>query len=253
MCSTYNSLVEIVSYDARVCCRYNPTGTVPYAIYALLVLLAPILIAASIYMYLGRIIFAVRGEQHCIIPARFLTKIFVSGDVICFLIQAAGGGILSNADNDSGTRLGQHIILGGLIFQVIIFVIFVFVAANFHVRMTRATSVNGSSTGQLPWQQLLWGLYAVSSLITLRNIFRCIECGMGSTGYLLKHEWISFVFDGAAMTIVLIICLSWYFSGVASRRKISNVESASDSELKTTEHQPETEHLDRDWFFLYRL
>ena len=53
-------------------------------------LLAPALFAASIYMILGRIILLVEGEAHSIIKRRWLTKIFVAGDVVCFLLLAGG-------------------------------------------------------------------------------------------------------------------------------------------------------------------
>jgi hypothetical protein len=54
------------------------------------ILLAPALFAASIYMILGRIILLVGGQEHSIIRPQWLTKIFVIGDVICFLLLAGG-------------------------------------------------------------------------------------------------------------------------------------------------------------------
>lgn len=54
------------------------------------ILLAPALFAASIYMELGRIILLVDGEAHSIIKKKWLTKLFVSGDVLSFIFQAVG-------------------------------------------------------------------------------------------------------------------------------------------------------------------
>jgi hypothetical protein len=54
-------------------------------------LLAPAFFAASIYMVLGRLILLVDGEAHSIIRAKWLTKVFVLGDVVSFLTQSAGG------------------------------------------------------------------------------------------------------------------------------------------------------------------
>lgn len=61
----------------------------------LLILIAPALMAASIYMILGRIILLTQGEQHAIIKRRWLTKIFVAGDVTSLLLQ--GSGIVSQS------------------------------------------------------------------------------------------------------------------------------------------------------------
>lgn len=54
------------------------------------ILLAPAFFAASIYMILGRLIVLVDGESHSPIRVKWLTKIFVGGDVLSFLAQSAG-------------------------------------------------------------------------------------------------------------------------------------------------------------------
>lgn len=55
-----------------------------------LLLVAPALFAASIYMELGRIIRLVKGEKLSLVRVTLMTKIFVSGDVLSFLMQASG-------------------------------------------------------------------------------------------------------------------------------------------------------------------
>lgn len=62
----------------------------PYIMQTLLLLLAPALFAASIYMELGRIILLVDGDRHSPIRRNWLTKIFVAGDVLSFVVQAIG-------------------------------------------------------------------------------------------------------------------------------------------------------------------
>lgn len=84
--------VEFVGYIGRaVSSTQTPNWTLPaYLVQTLLVLVAPALFAASIYMVLGRIVLLVDGEKHAVIPKRWLTKIFVAGDVLSFMMQAAG-------------------------------------------------------------------------------------------------------------------------------------------------------------------
>jgi uncharacterized membrane protein YraQ (UPF0718 family) len=62
----------------------------PYLIQTLFLLLAPALLAASIYMLLGRIILVLQAESHAILGKKWLTKIFVTGDILSFLLQGAG-------------------------------------------------------------------------------------------------------------------------------------------------------------------
>ena len=69
-----------------------------YSIHTILVLVAPSVFAASIYMCLGRIILITDGEQHSIIRGKWLTKIFVVGDVISFVMQGAGKSKLHYAE-----------------------------------------------------------------------------------------------------------------------------------------------------------
>ena len=217
-------LVEIVGYAARAFAHYNTTSTVPYAIQSLLILLAPILFAASAYMYLGRIVLAVEGGTFCLVPTRFLTWIFVTGDVVCFLIQAGGGGSLAVAKTTSKVKLGERVILAGLILQIVIFGLFVMVAGFFHYRLRKDNLTRGCNS--LPWQRLLLALYLVSALIALRNVIRAIEYGMGSHGYLLTHEWTTFLFDSVPMGLVQITCLFWYTSTVGSSRNVKPSEAS---------------------------
>lgn len=56
----------------------------------ILILVAPALLAASIYMEFGRIILVTNGENYTIIRRTWLTKIFVCGDIISFVVQFGG-------------------------------------------------------------------------------------------------------------------------------------------------------------------
>ena len=56
----------------------------------LLLLVSPALFAASIYMILGRIVLVTNGEKFSLIRRVWLTKLFVLGDVLSFVLQGAG-------------------------------------------------------------------------------------------------------------------------------------------------------------------
>jgi hypothetical protein len=57
---------------------------------SILLLVAPALLAASIYMELARIAIMVDGERVLLIRRIWLTKVFVAGDVFSFLMQTFG-------------------------------------------------------------------------------------------------------------------------------------------------------------------
>ena len=83
-------IFEIVGYAGRIEAFYQRFALGPYVQQALLLLLAPALFAASIYMIMGRILQLLEAENYSIIPVRWLTKIFVTADIVNFLLQGAG-------------------------------------------------------------------------------------------------------------------------------------------------------------------
>jgi hypothetical protein len=194
-----------------------------FAIQSALILIAPAMFAASIYMILGRLMRATRAESYSIIRVNWMTKIFVCSDVFCFMIQSAGGSLMATAKTSSQVKLYENIVLGGLILQVVIFAFFVVVAAIFHSRLRKAPTIESQDV-DLPWERFMTMLYTVSVLIAVRNMVRVVEYGMGNTGYLLTHEWTLYVFDGFLMAVVLSICLMWYVSSIRPR-KIDHCEA----------------------------
>lgn len=171
-------IVEVIGFGARGVGNKKPDILIPYIIQALLILLAPILFAASVYMILGRLIRASNAESYSLIPVKWLTKIFVGGDVMCFMIQAGGGAVLSGADSKSSRDLGQNLILAGLIIQIVVFGVFLVVAMIFDRRVHRKPTGSALDAG-ISLSRFMMMLYSVSFLITFRNLFRVIEYAMG--------------------------------------------------------------------------
>ncbi|KAK9357877.1 RTA1 like protein-domain-containing protein [Lipomyces starkeyi] len=195
---------ETIGYIGRILSsRQTPNWTlVPYLIQTLFLLVAPALFAASIYMELGRIILVVDGESCSLIQRRWLTKIFVIGDVLSFLMQCGGGGIM--ASSSSSAKTGEYIIIGGLVIQVLFFGFFIITALVFHGRIHRHPTRRSVS---LPWRKHQYTLYAASIFILIRSVFRVIEYSEGNDGFLLQHEYFLYVFDAVLMWSVMILFL----------------------------------------------
>ncbi len=83
-------VVEVLGYIARIASINNDTSIGIYATSLLLILVAPILFAASIYMAFGRLIRELRAEAFSPVRSTWMTKIFVAGDILSFLAQAGG-------------------------------------------------------------------------------------------------------------------------------------------------------------------
>jgi RTA1 like protein len=197
----------------------------PYAVQSSMILLAPVLFSASIYMTLGRVIVSVGGEKHSLVRPSWLTKLFVIGDIFSLAVQGGAAGLMVTASN---VVLGQNIILGGLGIQIIIFGLFCTTAVLFHVRMRRdVLAVERIPEGVL-WEHVLWMLYGASALIMTRSIYRVVEFAMGNDGYLLSNEWSLFVFDAVPMLAVMGIFWQWFPSTVKKDARWGSVTSLSD-------------------------
>ncbi|KAJ4373265.1 hypothetical protein N0V83_003559 [Neocucurbitaria cava] len=217
------ALFEAIGYSGRAAAHSDTESTTPYIIQSTLILLAPILFAASIYMILSRIIQRTDSAEYAIVRASWTTKIFVGGDLLCFCVQGGGAGMLIKAKDDAGFKMGENIILGGLILQILIFGFFVAVAAVWHRRLLARPT---AAAAELPWARYIWFLYASSGCITVRNLCRVIEYALGKGGYLLSHEWPLYVYDFLPMMLTLVVCIAWYDPNIKPRRK-SDIEFAT--------------------------
>ncbi|RSL95004.1 hypothetical protein CEP52_012303 [Fusarium oligoseptatum] len=194
--------VEVVGYAARVQSgTQSPDWTLgPFIMQGTLLLVAPALFAATIYMELGRIIAMVDGEGHVKIPLRWLTKIFVIGDVFSFMLQGAGAGLQAGGSLEALDN-GSKIVVGGLFVQLICFGVFIVMAVTFDLSIRRAPTVR--SLGGAPWKKHMMALYIGSVFIMVRSVFRAIEYIQGFDGYLLSHEPYMYVFDSVLMFLVM--------------------------------------------------
>ncbi|KAJ5724331.1 hypothetical protein N7488_002366 [Penicillium malachiteum] len=210
---------EAIGYGARAVNAHQAPNysTMPYALQSLFILLAPSLFAASIYMILGRIIRLTDGDSRSMIRGTRLTKIFVLGDLLSFFIQSGGGAIMSGSKTASKLKLGEDVIIVGLIVQIIFFSFFVVVSVVFNKRMSQnpTAAAMGSSFN---WARYMRVLYFASVLIMIRCLYRVIEYIQGSTGFLQSHEYFAYIFDACLMMFVMGVFVVFHPSQIFADR-----------------------------------
>ncbi|KAF2178034.1 RTA1 like protein [Zopfia rhizophila CBS 207.26] len=202
----FGALNEAIGYAARGIAHNNTDANFPYLVQSIMILIAPIMIAASIYIILGRVIMMVNAGHHSPIQPKSLGRIFGIGDVITFLMQCTGGVLVARKVE---TETGEQVILGGLGVQMFLFGFFTVVAVVWHRRVLKSPTPECKPLDGKLWMHM-WLLYLVAACITVRNGCRCVEYAMGPEGYLLRHEWPLYLYDFVLMTITLVICLMWY-------------------------------------------
>lgn len=98
-----------------------------------------------------------------------------------------GGGLLAKAKDQSDVNLGQTVIIIGLVVQIVWFGGFILVSAVFHYRMRVVPIVIEKNS----WRTFMYALYAASTMIMVRSVFRVVEYAGGNDGYLMRSEVVS--------------------------------------------------------------
>ncbi|KAG5760041.1 hypothetical protein H9Q72_011838 [Fusarium xylarioides] len=195
-------IFEIIGYIGRTV----PDTLGAYILQSVFLLVAPALFAASIYMELGRIVDLVDGDHYLYIRRRWLTRVFVIGDVLSFFMQGSGGGMMGS-DNTNSRKLGEKLIVVGLFVQIVFFGCFVITAAMFHLRLRR-NPTQKVIADKPPYLRHLTALYITSILIFIRSLVRVIEFIQGFDGYIISHEIFIYLFDAVPMLAVMLI-MNW--------------------------------------------
>lgn len=112
--------------------------------------------------------------------------------------------MMANAKAQNTINLGNHIIIVGLLIQLIFFGFFIIVSIVFHRRML-ASPTEASMVVNVPWSRYMMIMYAVNALIMIRSVYRVIEYVQGAQGVLQEHEAYLYAFDSSLMVICSVI------------------------------------------------
>jgi hypothetical protein len=164
-----------------------------------LLLLGPTCYSAAIYMLLGRFIKYLDGDKYSLINPKWLTKIFLFGDVTSIILQSLDGGPVDKADTQHILTATEDAVVAGLIVQLVFFSMFVVVAGCFHYRFAK------NSMKQPPnWQKFMMVIYFASMLILIRSVFRMVEYVEGPHSNLQSTEVYVYALDAIPMAIATI-------------------------------------------------
>ena len=175
-----NLSVEVIGYIGRCISHGNIWSLGAYIIQSILLLIAPAFFAATIYMTLKRIIVlcaAYSGNPEKAfsrIPTKWISRMFVWGDVFAFLLQAGGGGI-QGAGTLSSLKIGEDLIIAGLFVQIVFFGFFMVTIITFHRRANGLGLPSILPGTDLSWKRFMYMLYGASGLILVRSVFRVVE------------------------------------------------------------------------------
>ncbi|GAA97724.1 hypothetical protein E5Q_04403 [Mixia osmundae IAM 14324] len=132
---------------------------------------------------------------------RFYVVVFVTADVICLAVQAAGGSIGSLAVvHYEDPKVGTKLMLAGIAAQLATTVIFLILAADFAITRRHALTTSSRDVKLVASTTLI-----VTLFIVIRGIYRTCELAEGWVGYLIVHQPYFLVFDALLMISCLVL------------------------------------------------
>ncbi|KAG2421318.1 hypothetical protein HFD88_005292 [Aspergillus terreus] len=217
-CMTCGLVLEVVGYGGRLMLHSNPFNFSSFLQYLICLTIGPAFVTAAIYLCFGRVII-VYGEGFSKIKSKTYAIVFVTCDLLCLILQAAGGAVTATAgqDQDGLRRTGINIMIAGLAAQVASLGTFMALAIDYLWRLRRqrqSQSCMASSGGSWKWRGFLWGLGIATFLIFIRSIFRTAELNGGFSSDLANDEIAFMILEGASM-VVACGCLSIFHPGLS--------------------------------------
>ncbi|KAK6203373.1 RTA1 like protein-domain-containing protein [Scheffersomyces amazonensis] len=203
-------LFETVGFVGRLLSSHDVNNLSAYIMQSTCILLAPTLFAATIYMSFGELVKTLRVDEKSLIKPKYLTKTFVTGDVLSFLLQGSGGGLYASGSSSTGRIL----ILAGLFVQIVFFVLFCIVEIVFYYRVEKHPNNISTVTRQLPsklrnWRTYSGMLFLVSILILIRSIYRTLEFIQGFDGSIARDQGLLYVLDSGMMNLAAVLVVSF--------------------------------------------
>jgi hypothetical protein len=142
------------------------------------------------------------GDSISRIKPIWYTRFFITCDIISLSLQGAGGGVASAATKQTTMNLGNHLMLAGLIFQIVSLIFFALACLDFTFRVRRYQSWKNPSYKKLRssgrFRGFLAALIVSFGTIFTRCVYRVVELGGGWNNHLMREE------------TTFIILESWY-------------------------------------------
>ncbi|KAG0645724.1 Sphingoid long-chain base transporter RSB1 [Hyphodiscus hymeniophilus] len=198
------ALTEVIGWAGRTWSSPCPYQTTPFLIQivTLIIALAPAFFTAGTYVILGRLIRTLGPHISPIGPNTYL-YIFCSADILSLVIQAIGGAQAASAyaqTPPSSTKVGTHIMVAGIVFQLASVLVF---STLFFIVVKRAFKGNSEVLKERKIRALIAGTSLSVVCVIIRSVYRTVELSEGWSGYLITHEGYFIGLDGVLMVIAV--------------------------------------------------
>ena len=236
--SLFPLLTFTPGYVGRITLHSNPWSSNGFEIQICCLIIAPAFIAAGVYLTLKHIALEL-GANFSRIRPKFYTWIFCLADLLSLIIQGAGGGIAATADSGSNMqKVGNDLMMAGIVFQVVTLIIFGTMVGNYALRVYAHRSELEPSAVKLMnatrFRLFVGGLTLAYITIFTRCIFRIGEMANGWGNPIMQDETDFVVLDSVMITIAT-LCLTAFHPGLVFPEMQMHGKTSPIGEFSTAE------------------
>lgn len=173
---------EIVGYVARtLSAKKNPYNLIYFIIQYFFVVTAPVFMSAAIYTILSSLINRL-GREKSVLSPRIILWFFITSDVIATVTQIAGAALIGvRQSRREDPTSANHILLGGLAYQVFSIGSFIILTGIFLWRTRKQVKDAGLTI-------FIAAFSFATLMVYLRTVFRLAETAEGLGGDLSTNE-----------------------------------------------------------------
>lgn len=137
-----------------------------------------------------------------------LALIFVTLDIIAFVVQLIGGGMAGPGASPESQSKGLNLYMGGIGMQEGFIVLFLSLVVKFHRDQLHAERAGRLAADKIDgWRWMLWALYTCMLAITVRIVYRLVEfsAGLGISNPLPKNEPLLYILESTPMFLAILV------------------------------------------------
>ena len=208
---TFGCLGEAIGYSGRVLLHNNPFSSAGFETQITTLIISPAFFSAAIYLVLKHLVLCF-GPEYSRVSPRYYTWIFISCDIFTLVIQGAGGGVAATSKtNLSQQKIGNDLLMTGIVIQVVTLLVFATAVSDYFFRLYRSTahlkmlSMDAQATASdLKFQVFIAGLLLAFSAIFTRCVYRIAEMAGGWRNTIQQDQTDFIVLDG-----VMVLTAAW--------------------------------------------
>ncbi|PPQ70207.1 hypothetical protein CVT26_014464 [Gymnopilus dilepis] len=232
-------VIEILGWAGRLWSSFSPLLSTPFQIEITCTIVAPTPLLAANFVILGEIMKRI-GPSYSRLSPKWYTIIFCTSDVISLVVQGAGGGIAATAPDLNGANMGAHIMLGGIVFQLVVIIFYSMLALEYYTRYyydspivsrgaEQLRTLDGQRRGTLTTklQIMSYALAFSTTLLFIRAVYRTIELADGWTGRIISNQLYFNILDGM-MVVLAMYTMNFINPGVFIGKHSLAVEKEKD-------------------------